>query len=94
MQWSTTKLQSDADAFSRMQNALTLQRFLQREPLSSYSHVSLLPPTRKKVRESKQLADGLMVSGANGDGEYFFRLGVWALHWLPGFILAGRKRRG
>ena len=86
------RLKKNAEnAYSQLPNATSLQTFLRRESLISSSPVSLLPPTRKRVRESKQLADGLMVSGENGDGEYYFRLGLWALHWLPAFIFRKKK---
>lgn len=92
MQWQQTRLQTDVDAYYQTQNATNLQTFLRREPLSSSLPVSLLPPTRRKVRESKQLVDGLTISGGDTDGEFYFRLGVWALHWLPAFMLIGKKR--
>jgi hypothetical protein len=74
-----------------MQNVLNLQSLLRRESLTSSLPVSLLPPTRKKVKGSKQLADGSMVSGDNGDGEYYLRLGLWASRWLPAFLLIGKR---
>ncbi len=81
----------EENASFQMQNGMTLQNLLRRESLSSSLPISLLPPTRKSTRGCKQLADGLMVSGNDGDGEYYFRLGAWALHWLPAFIYQRKK---
>jgi hypothetical protein len=92
MQWLPTRLQSDVDMYYQTRNATSLQTFLQRESLISSLHVSLLPPTRRKVRASRQLVNGLTVSGVDTDGEFYFRLGAWALHWFPAFMLVGTKR--
>ena len=91
MKWQTLQQASVDETYLRMQNVLNLQSLLRRESLTSSLPVSLLPPTRKKVKDSKQLADGLMVGGENGDGEYYLRLGLWASRWLPAFLLTGKR---